>query len=54
MAKNFVTLIRIGNGNLKRQFLKNLRYKVRQNYGNQGLMERYKFNSLSAIDLTRG
>ena len=24
------------------------------NYGNQGLMERYKFNSLSAINLTRG
>ena len=23
---------------------------VRQNYGNQGLMERYKFNSLGAIN----
>ena len=29
-------------------------YRVRQNYGNQGLMERYKFNSMSAINLTRG
>ena len=29
-------------------------YKVRQNYGNQGLIERYNFNSLSAINLTRG
>ena len=28
-------------------------YRVRQIYGNQGLMERYKFNSLSAINLTR-
>ena len=28
-------------------------YRVRQNYGNQGLMERYKFNSLSAISITR-
>ena len=30
------------------------KYRVRQNYVNQGLMERYKFNSLSAINLTRG
>ena len=29
-------------------------YRVRQNYSNQDLMERYKFNSLSAINLTRG
>ena len=29
-------------------------YSVRHNYGNQGLMKRYKFNSLSAINLTRG
>ena len=29
-------------------------YRVRQNYGIQGLMEHYKFNSLSAINLTRG
>ena len=29
-------------------------YRVRQNYGNQGLMERYKFNSPSAMNLTRG
>ena len=29
-------------------------YRVRHNYDNQGLMERYKFNSLSAINLTRG
>ena len=28
-------------------------YRVRHNYGNQGLMERYKFNSQSAINLTR-
>ena len=28
-------------------------YRVRQNYGNQGLMERYKFNSVSAINLTK-
>ena len=25
-------------------------YRVRQNYGNQGVMERYKFNSLSALN----
>ena len=30
-----------------------LDYRVRQNYVNQGLMKRYKFNSLSAINLTR-
>ena len=29
-------------------------YRVRQNYGSQGLTERYKFNSLSALNLTRG
>ena len=29
-------------------------YRVRQNYGIQGLMKRYKFNPLSAINLTRG
>ena len=29
-------------------------YRVRQNYGDQDLMDRYKFNSLSAINLTRG
>ena len=29
-------------------------YRVHQNYGNQGLMERYKFNFLSATNLTRG
>ena len=29
-------------------------YRVRQNYGNQCLMERYKFISLNAINLTRG
>ena len=27
-------------------------YRVRHNYGKQGLMERYIFNSLSAINLT--
>ena len=29
------------------------KYRVRHNYGNQGLMERYTFNSLS-VNLTRG
>ena len=29
-------------------------YRVHRNYGNQGLMESYRFNSLSAINLTRG
>ena len=29
-------------------------YRVRHNYGKQGLMKRYKFNSLRAINLTRG
>ena len=28
-------------------------YRVRQNYGKQGLMDRYKFHSLSALNLTR-
>ena len=31
-----------------------LLFRVRQNYGNQGLMERCKFNSLSGINLTKG
>ena len=31
-----------------------LYYRVRHNYDIQGLMERYKFSSLSAINLTRG
>ena len=29
-------------------------YGVRHNYGDKDLMERYKFNSLSALNLTRG
>ena len=35
-------------------YLDHIAYRVRQNYDNQGLMERYKFTSLSAINLTRG
>ena len=34
--------------------LKSSFYRVRQNYGNQSLMERYKLDSLSAINLTGG
>ena len=29
--------------------LRSFVYRVHHNYGNKGLMERYKFNSLSAI-----